>query len=456
MGININKYNKRSDYLTDNNKPEGESCVSQVDSNVVYDAVNAMLEGNQLSDEDVYVVLKDKLDGRKYYIPIDTYLPEKIDTDRYTVQNHIVYGVMGDLKLKMHKDNAGDRMWAEYNRYKIVLDTSAAGGFTWAVTINGTAKGGTVEWEAGATVDSVVEQMQTGAAATYLVFSHVDGEDFIRVSKGGYSNSTFAVTNATGATLVDLSLYTKVDGKQQSETHRDWQSQAVATLFPGFGIMSPSPVQYAKNGLNLSYRCGANLQKFKSYFRTNGSATWITEGDASSRLNESAFQQCADGTIGGEAGITLYNKYQGSWDAYMEASMVQLNDVHRDGLEFKSYAIGPKTCEFLSSVTTMDFDGSYIPAFPAAYRASQVMVDGEAGCLGSNHEIGTFMDDVKFAKINQALTAIGGTKLNISSYYWGFAEYNANTSWYYHGYTGCIHNGNKYSSLTFRPVRASA
>ena len=456
MGININKYNKRSDYLTDNNKPEGESCVSQVDSNVVYDTVNAMLEGNQLCDEDVYVVLKDKLDGRKYYIPIDTYLPEKIDTDRYAVQSHIVYGVMGDLKLKMHKGNAGDRMWAEYNRYRIVPDTTAAGGFTWAVTINGTAKGGTVEWEAGATLDSVVEQMQSGAVATYLVFSHVEGEDFIRVRKGGYSNSAFTVTNATGTTLVDLSLYTKVAGVQQAETHRDWQSQAVATLFPGFGIMAPSTVQYARSGINLSYRCGGNLQKFKSYFRTSGSATWITESDASSRLKESAFQQCADGTIGGDAGIALYNKYHGSWDAYMEASRIQLNDVHRNGMEYKTYTNGPKTCEFLASVFTMDFDGSYIPAFPAAYLASQVEIDGEAGCLGSNHEIGTFMDDVKFAKINRALTAIGGTKLSISAYYWGFAESNANNSWLYTGTTGCINYISKYDSLTVRPVRASA
>ena len=456
MGININKYNKRSDYLTDNNKPVGESRVSQVDTNVVFDTVNAMLEGDQLCDEDVYVVLKDKLDGRKYYIPIDTYLPEKIDTDRYAVQNHIVYGVQGELKLKMHKSNAGDRMYAEFNRYKIELDTAEAGGFTWAVTVNGTAKGGTVEWEAGATIDSVVEQLQTGAMATYLVFSHVEGEDFIRVRKGGHSNSTFTVTNATGATLVDLSLYTKVAGVQQEETHRDWQSVAVATLFPGYGIMAPTTAQYAKNGLNLSYRCIGNMKQAKAYFRTNGKATWIPEGDVSSRLKESAFQQCADGTIGGADGIALYNKYNGSWDAYMEASKIQLNDIHRDGVEFKSFTNGPKTCEFLASVTTMDFDGSYIPAFPGAYLASQVEVDGEAGCLGSNHEIGTYMDDVKFEKINKAITAIGGTKLYITAYYMGFAEYNASNYWLYYGSSGCFNDYSKHSSLTVRPVRASA
>ena len=140
----------------------------------------------------------------------------------------------------------------------------------------------------------------------------------------------------------------------------------------------------------------------------------------------------------------------------MEASRVQLNDIHRNGMEFKSYTIGPKTCEFLASVTTMDFDGSYIPAFPAAYLASQVEIDGEAGCLGSNHEIGTFMDDVKFAKINRALTAIGGTKLSISAYYWGFAEYDANCSWLYYGSYGCLNGNGKYNSLTVRPVRASA
>ena len=48
--ININKYNKLSDYLSDNNKISDESIVSQVDNSIVYRGVNVMLKADQLCD----------------------------------------------------------------------------------------------------------------------------------------------------------------------------------------------------------------------------------------------------------------------------------------------------------------------------------------------------------------------------------------------------------------------
>ena len=452
MSINVNKYNKRSDYMTDNNRPSDECCVSQVDSNVAYNGVNVMLKGNQLRHDLVCVEVKDILDGQLYYIPVETYRPAKLDTERYTVQDSIFFGITAGKKLHMHKNNAGDKMWAEFNRYKITVDTTASGGFSWAVTINGTAKSGTVAWEANATIDSIVAQMQEGAVATYLVFSHTEGENFIRVRKGGYSNSAFTISNATGATLVDLSLSTKVNGVAAVESHRDWQSQSVSTLFPGF--LAANTVLYAKNGYNLSYRCGGNLKQYKAFWRSNGSATWVAESEVG-RMSEAAFNGCADGTIGGADGIALYNKYNGSWNAYMAAGMISLDDIHRGGVEYRSYDNGVEQNAILASITTEDFDGSFIPAYPAAYYASQVTVAGAPGALPTVHEIGVFMEDAKFAKINKALAAIGGSQLSITGYYWAVAEYGSNISWFYYGNRGCINYISKYNALTVRPVHAS-
>lgn len=454
MSINVNKYNKRSDYMTDNNRPTDECCVSQVDSNVVYNGVNVMLKEDQLRHELVCVVVKDALDGVLYYIPIETYRPAKLDTERYTVQTYIFYGIEAGKKMMMHKHNVGDLMWGQFNRYKIEVDTTAAGGFSWSVTINGTAKSGTVEWAANDTIDSIVAQMQSGAVATYLVFSHVEGEDFIRVRKGGYSDSAFTITNATGATRVDLSIYTKVNGVQQAETHRDWQAKSVSAMFPGLGYLSASSTLYAKNGYNLAYRTGGNLRRYKAYWRTNGSATWVAESSVD-RMSAAAFAQCADGTIGGADGIALYEKYNGSWDEYMAAGMINLNDIRRNGMEFRSYDNGSEQNAILASITTMDFDGNYIQAYPAASKAAETLIDGQPGALPTVHEIGVFMEDEKFAKINQALAAIGGTALSITGYYWGVAEYAAGTSWNYNGYTGCIDGYVKSHALSVRPVHAS-
>lgn len=454
MSINVNKYNKRSDYLTDNNRPANECCVSQVDSNVAYDAVNVMLKGDQLRHDLVCVVAKDNVSGELFYIPVETYRPAKLDTERYTVQDFIFYGIEAGKKMWMHKNNSGDAVWGERNFYKITPDTTAAGGFTWAVGVNGAAKGGTVEWAANDSIDSIVAQMSGQAVDYFLEISHVEGEAFIRVKHGGWEYSVLTISSVTGATLTDLSIYIKVGGVQQTEEHREWQAQDVASMFPSSGILPANTVQYAKNGYDLKYACGGNLARFKAYHHDNGNAGFAADS-AVDVMRKSAFDGCADGTIGGADGIALYNKYHGSWDEYMAARMINLDDTHRDGVEFKAYDNGVEQNAFLASVTTMDFDGSYIPAFPAAYLVSQTKINGHDGALPGNHEIGVFIEDAQLALVNQALNAIGGTPLSNTGYYWAVSQHYSTNAWLYNVYTGCIGSNVKYYTLTCRAVLAS-
>ena len=116
MSININKYNKLSDYLSDNNKITDESIVSQVDNSVVYRGVNVMLKGDQLAEDSVCVVVKDASTNEKLYIPIDTYQATKLDTGRYTVQDYVLFGLCEGKKLYIHKNNAASGKWAADNR----------------------------------------------------------------------------------------------------------------------------------------------------------------------------------------------------------------------------------------------------------------------------------------------------------------------------------------------------
>lgn len=449
--ININKYNTNDAYATDGNRPAGECCVSLVDNSVVYDAKNVVKLRSQLSKNEVCMVVKDTVDGIVKYIPVATFDPTTFDTTRYQLKDWIRFGETKGKQLHIYKKNTADTTWAAPNRYKIECDTIATGGFHWAITINGSVKEGDVAWAASDTLASIAAQIN----AVANIATVVDGEEFVRVTVNSYSNSTLTLTANTGGTLTDLSVFCKVGGVAQEETHRTWQAQSVAALFPTLGFLAANSVQYAKNGYNLSYWCGGNLARYKAYCRANGSATWVAE-NAVGRMNETAFNSCADGTIGGADGIALYNKYNGSWDAYIAAGMVQIDDVNAGGIEYQSYDNGLDQTEKLCSVTTMDFDGTYVPAYPAAAAAKISDVDFAVEAhLPTTHEGAKFMEDDTYNAIRTGLSHLSGSGLiSNTGYYWFVSEYNAHIAWSFSGYNGTLIYGSKSNGLSVRPVLA--
>ena len=287
--------------------------------------------------------------------------------------------------------------------------------------------------------------------------SYVAGDDFVRITVSSYSNSTLTLTNIADdcVTPVDLSLYVKIAGVQQAETHRTFMAQSVASLFPDLGYLPANSTQYGENGLNMSYFAGCNLAKYKSYCRTSGSAEWKAE--TAGRMNEATFNQCADGTIGGANGIALYNKYNGSWDAYMEAGMIKIDDSHAAGVEYKNYDNGAEQNASLCQVTTMTFDGSYVPAYTAPSAAAAISdADlGGAAHLPNNHEMALMMEAQTYADIRLGLGYLSGsTLLSNSTSYWLVSEYYANNAWFYYGNNGRLISHYKHYTYAVRPVLA--
>lgn len=429
----------------------------QFDSNIA--TQNVYVPESVLSEDEVAIVVKNNTTGELRYAPYTDVDASAIENGGYTLKPFIQFTRGKDGKpVFMHKDQTSG-MWAEFNRYRLACDTSAPGGFDWSVVINGTTKSGNVTWQAGDTLDDILAQLNTQAVATYLVFSHVSGENFIRIQKGGYSNSTFTLSNNTGATLTDLSLYTKIGDVQQAETHRDWQSMNVNEMFPTLGFLAANTVQYAVNGFNLSYMCGGNETKYKAYYRTNGSSTYLAENAVSSRMSEAAFN-ALDGSGVAEQ-QELYDKYDGSWDAYMEASMVKIDDTNSNGIEYQSYDNGDTQTAALVSVTTMDFDGSYIPAFPCAANCQNITDNDVANGkfnMNTEHELAVFMRDAKMSDINAAfdvLIAAGmtATKLSVSSYhYWSVARCHSYIAWLYNANTGRLHSNGLSLGFAARPL----
>jgi hypothetical protein len=410
-----------------------------------------LVEESVLDDDAVALVFKNDSTGDLRFFDIDDAAIYPPVFSGYTIQPYVRFTRNKNSKSVVIHKSSVDRIWGEFNRYRLYCDTNSNGAFNWNVTINGTAKSGSVSWSAGDTLDSIVTQLNSGAVQTYLVFSHNVNDNFIRIVKGGYSSSVFTLSNVSNATLDDLSLYTRINGVQQTESHREWQAQTVESMFPNSGFLPANTAQYAQNGYNLSYRCGANLAKYKSYWRTNGSASYVAESSVG-RMSEAGFNSLnGDGVSSHQA---LYDKYQGSWDNYMEAGMVQTDDTHTGGIEYQSYDNGDVQNAFLASVETMTFDGSYVRAFPAAYAAASV-ADSDLGAfhLPTNHEIAVFMRDDVMAKINTAFSYLSSANaLSNGGYYWSVAQYSSYSSWFYYGPSGELTYYYKYSTYSARAL----
>ena len=443
--ININKYNELDGYVHDQNRPTDENAVSQVDQTVIYDGVNVILKGDQLKESDVCSVFIDSETGEKVFIPVTTLNMSKLDTTRYIIQDYVLFGTCQGKKLYIAKTQ-GSEKWAQDNLYKLECDLTADGGFDWAITINGTAKSETVAWVAAnnPTLDDIRTQLQTGAVSSRLMFTVDPSGDFIRIVVNSYSNSTFTLSNNTGATLTDLSTFAKKGDDALASAHRQWQGVEVNTLFADYPGAAASTTLYAKNNMNLSYRCAGNLDKYKQYYRTNGSATYVAE--ASGTMSEAGFAALDGSSVAGAQ--ELFDKYNGDWNAYMAARVVRLDIPYRSSMEFKSY-------NYRASITTLNFDGEYIPAFPAARAAAQTTIGGEACYLPTIHQLVMLMDADRMALINIGLRVINGTLLNTSTSRWSVAEYSANNAWLYGGYRGNVDSTYKYNSYGVHPVLAS-
>lgn len=410
---------------------------------------NVILTAAQLSENDVCCVFIDSVTGNRVFIPVETLNLQTLHS-RYAILPFVMFGMTGS-KILYVSGIQDDAKFAEDNWYKVECDLTASGGFDWNVTINGTAKSGTVAWTAGQTLDDVVAQLATGAVNSRLMFEHHDGENFIRVIVNNYSNSTFTVSNATGTTLTDLSTFCKVGDVAQASAHRQWQGVLINTLFPSYPGNGAGAALYGQNGLNMSYRAGGNLERYKQYYRSSGSSSYVAE--ASGRMSEQGFASLnGDVTPGAQE---LYDKYGGSWDAYMEAGMVQIDSTEPSSMERKSYDDGVECSGFLASVTTMGFDGEYHPAFPAAAIAAATDFVGYPGCVPTLHELAVFMRDDRMDRINVGIDAIGGVRLANTKSNWSLAEYNANTAWLFLGSNGTMSYTNKYTKFGVRPVLAS-
>lgn len=407
-----------------------------------------MVPESALADDVVARIFKDNKTGVLKYFPQDTYDESKFFADQYTEKDWMRQERNRDgITVMQRKTGIASAKYTEDNRYKLYCDTTANGGFTIETGSRGTVNTQTIAWNAGDTLDDIVTLFTSDP---YVRFSHVQGEDFIRVLASQSSSSyDCTLSNNTGGTVVDLSKQCRIGGIAQAETHRVWQGTDLHTMFPDAGIPAANTVQYAKSGLNLSYRCGGNLTSYMNYYEVSGSGrggvdTYLAEDALSARMSRIGFTSC-NGS-GNPDAQALYDKYEGSWEAYMEASMIDGESTNANGIVDQTCSVADTVSPYLASVETADFDGEWIPAFPIFYNAYQVVdVDFGHGIVGANHDMSVYMDVDTMTLLNS-----GGCNISRTSYYWSVAQYNAGSGWFFYGNNGTVRNNIKTDATSAR------
>ena len=441
---NFFKYASKSAYENDTNRPADIASASFDGGEMHYDGKNSLTPIAQADGVGIVVT-----DGSyRYWIKTSDYNASVLDS-RFKIVG-VMFAKYGGKVVILHP-TAPSAMWGQSGFYKIIPTLTAAGSFHWAVTINGTAYSGDVSWAANATIASIVSQINAVAS----IATAKDG--FVGITINTYNNSTFTLSSVNGATIEDLSAQCWVNGVKVSEVHRGWQNVEVNSLQLGIsGWNGASSVLYSRAGYNNANRCGGNFARWKAWASASGNANYVAES-AVDIMRQTAFAACATGSAAAQA---VYNKYDGDYDAYLMAHMVQIDDIHPDGMEYRGYDIALKQTALLASVMTLDLDGNQVPAFPAAYAAYTATVATD-DAISAGHwqlpnisDIGRFMDDETLALINTAMAKIGGVNLSITSYYWSVQESNANAAWCYNGSSGRVYYRDKHYSLTVRPVLA--
>lgn len=480
-------------------------------------STNRVLSHNQLGADDVCVVVKDRDTGEVGYIPTSIFDKSTLDQSAYDIVPFVRFRGEGRKQLMVSvfdADNyacAGNgttnNKWASANLYSIECDTTAAGSFKFKVKLDNTIKTtADISWNAGDTMESIATQFRSNSYAgtsidvdSGIVCIADADHGRLKVYVNSYSSNAASISGITnqdspvGATLIDHSKkFRYSDGNRiieaTSEFSHTWQSTFVTTylwdtsnargisstvrdyflntVYSGNTFTTDIYAVYGKDGsnplglttlpVNLGYRCGVNLAKYNAWATNNGINSLNNLMNGSGPVGKSGFGTIP--TSGSEAQKVFYDSLDGTsvnekYRSYLATRMmdtestVGVNKISKDN--------GVEATKVLSSLETQDFDGAWIPCYPAARAAYQLVEGLGYSSLPTAHQIGLFMRDDIYAKINETITALnisGATNILNNYRYWSSVEYDGRSIWHYNGLTGSIGYRYKGALISTRPI----
>jgi len=435
---NIRLYNTLADYQSDAAAIaalSGSVVSAVVDgTGVKYDGKNVVVPLSAAQPDDI--VLFDTVELKHKALKYGTYNAATFPS-RYII-GPVVYNRRGNIVTAMAKDKTASLRFAQGYKVKLTGFDFVNGG-SFGISFTGRAtQAETITYTSSDTLTTVAAMINALAEDQFNAVAN-DTYNCITIEHNDYYVPTITISASSPEIVM-----TELAGK--------YQTTYIDTII-GNGLIKPTTI--LRNKSITSYYAGAHYEKFRSYYAASGTATAGLAETASEILKESAFNATDNPTI--------YNKYSGSYAAYIQSEMLAWPTGRGVMRQFDSKAMS----DSLAAQVWPDVDGTIKPAYPAAYAhktygitTTGVTTGFETGnwYMGSVYDLYMSIKDRNISgtdRLNLSIAAIGGTKHLPSDYYWSCCEYSSNYAWFFNGYYGGLLDYNfKNTTFTGRPLLA--
>ncbi len=452
----LKKYNSTEAYASASDRESGTNNVSLVAGKSVIDGINVIVPIKRgllrVGDHIVF----DKQTGKRMAVRHYGFNKNLLDANRYIDGMAVFFGNIGDKAYFVGVQNLGNKMFSEYSRSKLTGFDLEHGG---TASITATNFSCEFSYEAGATYADIAAAMTAAKAGTYASYvSFQELADGIGI-KSWPTNITIVSGNLTHNWLKAIKADgTEVDGKVSWDTLANYCDLTEI----GYNAMD----NRGMDGVGILHK-----KQYIEYVRTLVSATTFGN-EVTVFMNQTTFNSCQDGTVGGADGIALYNKYNGDYYAYADVcAEMRMIDYDVPYKTAETLRTGEKATKELAAVKMYDFDGSIIDAFPgaaAAYAYGITTAGFATGFEAGNwHELGVGelspimrlgtsrtttldADDV----LNHAIVAGGGTVIVGSTTHALCGALNANAQLVFNGTGGNLNGSTRISSCRVRVALA--
>lgn len=354
---------------------------------------------------------------------------------------------------------------AEYSFYRIDVDNSKTGGYHYKITNSNATVEGDVSWAAGATVESIKNQMTTGTYIGYAVTTNnpvalsvrsTTGEA-VGVHTGGYGNNVVTLSNIIdgSALLTDMSKYAVISETLRSgddydssltvmnDSFKNWRGVSARTILGSTAVPAAAiSSAYSNTGQNYSYRNGINFAGWKAWATASGVAECVTDGVNGTANNSTGkimrkayFDRMMDTTDANYSAamheyyynllysleqpyIYLRNEYrrrysyvpQTLYDVYLMSHMLDVGNSSGCVNSFRN--LGKVVTESKGTVFTVTYNWKYSPAYIPEYNALRYG-DGNNVVFRPGFyyhpepvDLGVFLRDSVMARCNEAWSKV--------------------------------------------------
>lgn len=417
---NINKYANIAEYNSDSYRPIGENTVSLIKNtdSILRNSINLIVERNFSDIGDT--VIFDSEDNRIKVVKLGT-LKRATLASRYIIVGTVYHR---DEKQGYVVANADSSASEQYGApFKVRLNGfTKPGSFTLKMNAINSA---VINYVSGDTIQTLADKVEVAILGFGSGWTAKAVGNYVVVQQNFYTPVVNTFTSTDPTTQVTI-----LTGNYQTDLT---------------GFLRAEPSIWRRDGSN-SYYAGGSIEKFTSYYSTNGGEETNQIVGEGNPIKRSFFTLASN---------PLLVKHYGAYENYMLDKMTKLS-YSKGAIVLDN---GKIETGLLSAVSYNDEVGTPQPGYPAARSAKTFSVPGFTNewWLGSVKEMARLFENLKADRsdpVNKGIADGGGTFLNPADRYWTSSERTSYRAWYYNGSLGTMTSTNKTYSSRVRPLTA--